>query len=277
VSEKHVLEFVIGPQDENEKLDIFRRWSNVNIFTVNQAVRLLSVFSGDENRVEFCVIVFNRLLDWHGRLRLYHLLSISAMRMLTSRIGYQNMWDDVVAVQYHEYDLSIAAERFCVGRLVDLAVIEPGENMCYEHFNEREFQCPASWANDDVPKKGLFSVYYCRSDRVIAGIVSRSPAQSIPPNFLLLQPSGQEWVELHKRNRLRRMIRDKFPDPERAFLVMDESGDGSLSRKEFARGLRILGIEMKAHELANLMELLDEDGGGEIDSEEFVAFVNAND
>jgi hypothetical protein len=277
VSEKHVLEFVIGPQDESEKLALFRRWSNENIFTVNHAIRLLSVFSGDENRVEFCVIAFNRLLDWHGRLRLFHLLSISAMKMLTSRIGYHNMWDDVAAVQYHEYDLSIAAERFCVGRLVDLAVIEPGENMCYEHFNEREFQCPASWANDDVPKKGMFSVYYCRSDRVISGIMSRCPAHSIPPNFLQLQPSGQEWVELHKRNRLRRMIREKFPDPVRAFLVMDESGDGSLSRKEFARGLRILGIELKAHELANLMELLDDDGGGEIDSEEFVAFVNGND
>lgn len=277
VTEKHILEFVIGPQDENEKLVLFRKWSNISIFTVQQAVRLLSVFSGDENRVEFCVIVFNRLSDWHGRPRLFHLLSTSAMRMLTSRIGYQNLWDDVTAVQYHEYDLSVAAERFCAARLVDLAVVEPGENMCYEHFNEREFQCPASWANDDVPKKGLFSVYYCRSDRVIAGNISRCPAHSIPPNFLQLQPSGQEWVELHKRNRLRRMIREKFPDPARAFLVMDESGDGSLSRKEFARGLRILGIELKAHELANLIELLDEDGGGEIDAEEFVAFVNATD
>jgi Ca2+-binding EF-hand superfamily protein len=41
--------------------------------------------------------------------------------------------------------------------------------------------------------------------------------------------------------------------------------------------LRILGIELKAHELANLIELLDEDGGGEIDAEEFIAFVNATD
>jgi hypothetical protein len=277
VTEKHILEFVIGPQDEAEKLNIFRRWSNVNVFTVQQAIRLLSIFSGDENRVEFCVTSFNRLLDWHGRLRLFHVLSTSAMKLLTSRIGYQNLWDDVTAVQYHEYDLSIAAERFCVGRLVDLAVIEPGENMCYEHLNEREFQCPASWANDDVPKKGFFSVYYCRSDKVIAGLISRCPPHSIPVNFLQLQPSGQDWVELHKRNRLRKMIKEKFPDTERAFLVMDESGDGSLSRKEFARGLRILGIELKAHELANLMELLDDDGGGEIDSEEFVAFVNGTD
>ncbi len=277
VTEKHILEFVISALDENEKLNLFRKWSNVNLFTVPQAIRLLTLFSGDDNRVEFCVIAFNRLIDWHGRLRLFQILSTSAMKMLISRIGYQNLWDDVTAVQYHEYDLSIPAERFCVGRLVDLAVIEPGENMCYEHFNEREFQCPASWSNDDVPKKGMFSVYYCRSDRVIAGLISRCPAQTIPANYLQLQPSGQDWVELHKRNRLRRMIRDKFPDPVRAFLVMDESGDGSLSRKEFARGLRILGIELKAHELANLMELLDDDGGGEIDAEEFVAFVNGTD
>lgn len=277
VTEKHILEFVIGPQDESEKLILFRKWSNVNIFTVVQAIRLLSLFSGDDNRVEFCVIVFNRLLDWHGRLRLFQILSTTAMKMLTARIGYQNLWDDVTAVQYHEYDLSIPAERFCVGRLVDLAVVEPGENMCYEHFNEREFQCPASWANDDVPKKGLFSVYYCRSDRVVATQMSRCPPHSIPANYIQLQPSGQEWVELHKRNRLRRMIRDKFPDPKMAFLVMDESGDGSLSRKEFARGLRVIGIELKAHELANLIELLDDDGGGEIDSEEFIAFVNGID
>jgi Ca2+-binding EF-hand superfamily protein len=41
--------------------------------------------------------------------------------------------------------------------------------------------------------------------------------------------------------------------------------------------LRLLGIDLKAHELANLIELLDEDGGGEIDSEEFIAFVNSSD
>jgi len=128
-----------------------------------------------------------------------------------------------------------------------------------------------------VPKKGTFSVYYCRSDRVIAGIISRCPAHSIPPNFLALQPSGQEWVELHKRNRLRSLIRDRYPDPKMAFLVMDESGDGSLTRKEFARGMRLIGVELKAHEMANLMELLDDDGGGEIDAEEFIAFVNATD
>jgi hypothetical protein len=277
VTEKNILEFVIGAQDESEKLILFRKWSNINVFTVPQAIRLLSLFTGDENRVEFCVIAFNRLLDWHGRLRLFQMLSSTGTMMLISRIGYQNLWDDLTAVQYHEYDLSIPGERFCVGRLVDLAVVEPGENMCYEHFNEREFQCPASWSNDDVPKKGLFSVYYCRSERVIAGLMNRCPAQSIPANYLQFQPSGQDWVELHKRNRLRRMIRDKFPDPARAFIVMDESGDGSLSRKEFARGLRVLGIELKAHELANLIELLDDDGGGEIDQEEFVAFVNGTD
>jgi hypothetical protein len=277
VSEKNILEFIIGPQDESEKLGIFRKWTNINVFTVQQAIRLLGVFSGDTNRVEFCVTVFNRLIDWHGRLRLHNILSSSAMKMLVSRIGYQNLWDDATAVRYHEYDLSVSSERFCVGRLVDLAVLEPGENMCYEHFNEREFQCPASWANDDVPKKGLFSVYYCRSDRVVAGLISRYPPHTLPPNFLQLQPSGQEWVELHKRNRLRGLIREKFPDPARAFLVMDESGDGSLSRQEFARGLRLLGIDLKAHELANLIELLDEDGGGEIDSEEFIAFVNSSD
>jgi hypothetical protein len=197
--------------------------------------------------------------------------------MLTSRIGTQNLWDDVSAVRFHEYDLSNERDRFCAGRLVDLAVLEPGENMCYEHFNEREFQCPASWSNDDIPKKGTFSVYYCRSDRVISGIIARCPSTSIPPNFTALQPSGQEWVELHKRNRLRSLIRDRFPDPKMAFLVMDESGDGSLTRKEFARGMRLIGVELKAHEMANLMELLDDDGGGEIDSEEFVAFVNATD
>jgi hypothetical protein len=276
-TEKHILEFVIGPQEETEKLALFRKWTNSTIFTTQQAIRLLQVFSGDDNRVEFCVTVFNRILDWHGRLRLLQILSISAFNMLTSRIGTQNLWDDVSAVRFHEYDLSIPSDRFCAGRLVDLAVVEPGENMCYEHFNEREFQCPASWSNDDVPKKGTFSVYYCRSDRVIAGIISRCPAHSIPPNFLALQPSGQEWVELHKRNRLRSLIRDRYPDPKMAFLVMDESGDGSLTRKEFARGMRLIGVELKAHEMANLMELLDDDGGGEIDAEEFIAFVNATD
>ena len=53
---------------------------------------------------------------------------------------------------------------------------------------------------------------------------------------------------------------------------MDEDGGGSLSRLEFSRGLRMLGVQVTAYELLDLVDLLDEDGSGFIELEEMVSF-----
>lgn len=46
-------------------------------------------------------------------------------------------------------------------------------------------------------------------------------------------------------------------------------GGGSLDRKELAMGLFSLGIWLHPAETAALLDALDEDGGGEIDLDEF--------
>lgn len=51
---------------------------------------------------------------------------------------------------------------------------------------------------------------------------------------------------------------------------MDSSGDGVLSAKELKFGLRDLGVELSASELALLMRALDRNRDGSIDLSEFV-------
>ena len=53
---------------------------------------------------------------------------------------------------------------------------------------------------------------------------------------------------------------------------MDADGGGSLDRKELATGLFSLGIWLHPKELECLLGILDKDGGGDIDADEFKTF-----
>jgi len=88
----------------------------------------------------------------------------------------------------------------------------------------------------------------------------------------VISPAGVEWVQQAKRARIKLKLSLAFTNVEEAFKKMDEDGGGSLSRLEFSRGLRMLGVQVTAYELLDLVDLLDEDGSGFIELEEMVAF-----
>ena len=123
--------------------------------------------------------------------------------------------------------------------LVDLAVVEPGENMVDERLNGLSFEVPAMWVKS-IPAKGFFSVHYCRSKAVIHDIISKVPPHWVNPesDWVKSQPYDTEWVDWSMRFRIRNKLAASFSTPADGFAVMDEDGGGSLSRQEISRGER---------------------------------------
>jgi hypothetical protein len=58
-----------------------------------------------------------------------------------------------------------------------------------------------------------------------------------------------------------------------AFQAADESGDGILQRREFARLLRYVVQDIPADDIAALADAFDRDGSGGVDLEEFVVLM----
>jgi hypothetical protein len=81
-----------------------------------------------------------------------------------------------------------------------------------------------------------------------------------------------------QKNRLKIIkdkLRDKFPDGRTAFRSMDRDGGGTMDRKELAVAVLQVGVWLHPKETELLMNALDQDGSGEIEEDEFVAFWNA--
>jgi hypothetical protein len=179
-------------------------------------------------------------------MRVVKALDATKQVTLRKKIGAHNLYSDCTAVGFHELDLTDPQQRFVCGRLVDLAIIEPGENMCACRYNEIDFDVPSSWL-EDIPQKGVFSVFYCRSTHVIKKIFQTFPPECIPANLDAISPAGIEWVQQAKRVRIKLKLSLAFTNVEEAFNKMDEDGGGSLSRLEFSRGLRMLGVQVTAY------------------------------
>jgi hypothetical protein len=272
VDDETIFGFTMVPASAQRKqIKILRSLSNQYFFTCTQAMRVLQYFRDDSMKIESIVILFSRIIDFPGFQRIVKSLDGPKQVLLRKRLGSHNIYVDCSAVGFHELDLSDPQQRYVCGRLVDLAAIEPGENMCGCRYNEIDFDVPSSWL-EEIPQKGVFTVFYCRSAQVIKKIFHKIPHQCIPNNLDLLSPSGTEWVAQAKRSRIKLKLSLAFSNVEEAFKKMDEDGGGSLSRLEFSRGLRMLGVQVTAYELLDLVDLLDADGSGFIELEEMVSF-----
>ena len=153
-------------EDQTQRVHKIRQYSNVGFFMVRQLAQLLKVVDSPSLKVEIAVIGYARSVDWHGYKNLMMNLSIPEVKMLEHRIGYINIFDDVMAVDYYELDLSRPSQRWVMQELIHLAAIEPGNNVVECTIEGIDFEPPASWLKN-VPKKGHVSFYYCREQKVI--------------------------------------------------------------------------------------------------------------
>ena len=286
----------LKPLTEEDQILSVRNWLNKHVILCEQAEELLTMMKKQKARVEILVIVYARLLDWHGYTSLLSMISIAEMNMLVKRLGFVNLFDEVMAVGYYELDLALVEHRLVAQELVHLAMVEPGENMVDCQYNGVDFPLPVGWGVD-VPKKGHFSFYYCREQPVIERVLQYGSydSQDYPyaiegelprlhrsrygvwylKDFLLHdmpQPAGIEWVRHARMRRIKMKMLKSAQSAKEMFDLLDTDGGGELDRKEISVGLFRLGIWLQPVELAAFLDALDEDGGGEVDMAEFAAW-----
>jgi hypothetical protein len=292
-----------------QRIGTVRRYSNSELFTCQQLASILALIREPEQRVEVCVIGYARTSDWHGFKNVTFSLGPRELKQLHSRLGFINLFDDIVAVDFYELDLERSAERFVMQELLHLASVEPGDNIIDCTYHGMDYTVPAGWLKE-VPKSGVISFYYCREQQVIEKIFKSgswdsggspyhtrvdgteygpSTWSTFIPRWLrqyceaspkegpvpCSQPFGGGWARPYKIRRIKMKMMDKFTDPVKMFQAMDRDGGGSLDRKELAMGLFNLGVWLAPTELQSLLETLDKDGGGDVDVAEFKAFWDA--
>jgi len=257
---------------EAERMKELRCLTHHYYFTAAQAKHILARFTSSSMREDCLVVLFRRIVDHHAfACDVLKELASSEFFEVRRRLGVHNIFDPICAVDFYSLHFVDNRDRYIMAELIRLAIVEPGDNMLSCLFDGLAFSVPGSWSKD-IPRKGRISVYYCRSATVIEQVMDSVPAHTLPPNYRSVQPAGGEWVADMKQAKIKHKMECRFSDPRAAFEAMDTDGGGELSRQEFARGLRNLGVFLEPDETTFLFELLDEDGGGSIDFDELRNF-----
>ena len=64
-----------------------------------------------------------------------------------------------------------------------------------------------------------------------------------------------------------------FPDFQAAFNIFDSDGGGEISTRELLKVFKMLGFTPTKDELDEIVEVVDQDGSGEIDFDEFLIMM----
>jgi Ran GTPase-activating protein (RanGAP) involved in mRNA processing and transport len=174
----------IEKYDEWEKqvYKVLRGLCNEKCLYMIDACDIISQIKDSSLRVEAAICMFRRVRDWHGYGHtVFKRLSRTERLEFTRRVGSQNLYDEICAVNYYELNLNNAGDRFVMGELTRLAVLEPGENMIDETYGGLSFELPAGkserqhdiavadslttydagWCTE-TPNRGEYTTYYCR-------------------------------------------------------------------------------------------------------------------
>ena len=66
---------------------------------------------------------------------------------------------------------------------------------------------------------------------------------------------------------------EEYAEIEKAFLLFDKDGSGTIDVSELRDALRVLGVTLNLNETKKLMEQADKDGSGSIELEEFMPLM----
>jgi hypothetical protein len=237
-------ELILCGQSEGEIVQNLRKVTGELFLMSYCAKEVMDALKTFQFRVEAFIILMPKIYDFCACGPLWFSLSPDESKAVEQRMGLHNLFHFSWAIRYWELDLANNIyHRYVLAVLVDLAVVEPGENMIDERLNGLCFEVPAAWVKA-IPAKGLFSVHYCRSKAVIQDIIKNVPAHWVNPesDWVNSQPYDTEWVDWSMRFRIRNKLAASFATPAEGFAVMDEDGGGSLSRQEISRGERELNI-----------------------------------
>jgi hypothetical protein len=169
---------------ERHVYEALRSLCNEKCLYLKDAGDIISQIKDSNLKVEATVCVFRRVRDWHGfEHTVFKKLSRTERVECTRRLGSHNMYDEICAINYYELSLNNAGDRYIMGELTRLAVLEPGENMVDETYGGINFELPAGnaasicqsqcvygvfpdmtaagWCTE-TPNRGDYTTFYCR-------------------------------------------------------------------------------------------------------------------
>ena len=100
-------------------------------------------------------------------------------------------------------------------------------------------------------------------------------ALSADPNAIPVFGQTSSATALGVSDQLRQKLKDRWGRVSQLLNDWDEDGDGEISRDEFVRGTRALGIILSDHEVEEVFSVYDVDGGGSIDYKELNRFLRS--
>lgn len=130
---------------------------------------------------------------------------------------------------------------------------------------------PKSWDPED-PLRSTRSTMSMKSSSALVG-AGKQLATPRPAAYMPMTPTLSAANELLMdglRARLKKHGARGIHGLSRKFKIMDDSGNHTLSREEFAKGLRELDLVTTDAECTALFAYFDRDGSGSVDYEEFL-------
>ncbi|CAM9152488.1 unnamed protein product, partial [Hapterophycus canaliculatus] len=142
--------------------------------TTDQLAQILENFPrGDQLRAQVVTAFFHKVTDVHHMCLLVDALRPDEKREVIARRGYLNVVSPMFADRYYHLNLAIWDEREMAKILVQLAMMEPGENWLDETYARNTgngalpgWELPLDWTKGDGPRNvGILTLWYSSSSR----------------------------------------------------------------------------------------------------------------
>jgi len=158
--------YVVPSESERRRLasslasQVLRRSTFLCYFSCDQVLRIVGWFPR-EHRVEACVILYARCIDFERFVAVKSLLTANEIADVTQRLGALSLMNPYNPDGPYILDLAKYDERKVALMLIWLADGEPGENWQDESLDDRDLDITKNWLTDEgLPPKGIMKLRY---------------------------------------------------------------------------------------------------------------------
>jgi Ca2+-binding EF-hand superfamily protein len=244
--------FFLGVDTENSPLGMLMVFKVLRLFRLARTVRLLAAFKvlwmlvrglmGSVNTIFFTFVIIFLII---------YLFACIALELITK---FDSPARDAVFDEYVE--LYFKNMLTCMMTLTQFVTLDSVGSIY-------SVMIPYNW--------GLFSLYFFGFILIVSIALMNLVTAVIVEGSLDQASNDKEVQKAYQHAELKKLI----PKIEQMFIALDEDGSGSLDYEELINAPEDVKMELSkcvpSDDLGELFEMIDIDGGGEIDVGEFIA------
>eukprot|EP00743_Colponemidia_sp_Colp-15_P010176 GILK01011180.1.p1 GENE.GILK01011180.1~~GILK01011180.1.p1 ORF type:complete len:1137 (-),score=223.73 GILK01011180.1:106-3309(-) len=145
----------------------FRAVSDNLYVSSAQLCKIVTMFTDSSWRVDSFIAGYSLVVDEEELYKVVDCLTAYERQQILHRIGYLYLVNPLrMEGRYENLDLSVHEHRVILQMLIDLAMVEPGENLVDEIYNGREFDMGTSWVKNP-PRCGIYSCTYVAAKNAV--------------------------------------------------------------------------------------------------------------